>query len=131
APEPSTRHLVECVPSMRHIARDRYSGLRAAAIALLTLALSACDAPLPAETGRVVDVADGDTFVVRMAGEDRRVRLFGVDAPESDQAYGAEARRIARDLLLGRDVVVHQRDVDQYNRLVAELTMDGIEVGPE
>jgi micrococcal nuclease len=38
------------------------------------------------ESGTVVRVADGDTITVKFAGDERRVRLIGVDAPEMDDA---------------------------------------------
>lgn len=81
-------------------------------------------------TARVVEVVDGDTLTVRRGTADVRVRIFGIDAPESGQAYGAEARDEARRLLQGRDVAVRQRDVDQYERIVAELRVGDVDVGP-
>ena len=57
--------------------------------------------------------------------------IFGIDAPEATQAYGPEARELARRLLLNRTVVVAMKDVDQYGRIVAALSVDGREVGPE
>jgi endonuclease YncB( thermonuclease family) len=42
--------------------------------------------------GTVVHVADGDTLTVLNAGHPVRVRLFGIDAPERQQAGGARRR---------------------------------------
>jgi len=39
--------------------------------------------------GRVVKVSDGDTITVLTATKDQvKVRLHGIDAPESKQAFG-------------------------------------------
>jgi endonuclease YncB( thermonuclease family) len=38
-------------------------------------------------TGRVVKVADGDTLTVLVNKTQVRVRLDGIDAPESKQAF--------------------------------------------
>ena len=43
-----------------------------------------------AERARLVRVSGGDTIVVRVGGRERRVRLLGLDSPESNaQRYGA------------------------------------------
>lgn len=52
--------------------------------------------------GEVVNVADGDTINVRRGKETVRIRLYGVDCPESRQKYGSEATEFARKLLLGK-----------------------------
>ena len=39
----------------------------------------------------VVKIHDGDTITVVSHGASQRVRLAGIDCPESDQPYGAEA----------------------------------------
>lgn len=42
--------------------------------------------------GQVVEVADGDTLtIVDAGGEQHRIRLAEIDAPEGDQAYGEQA----------------------------------------
>jgi endonuclease YncB( thermonuclease family) len=72
--------------------------------------------------GRVTQVADGDTFTLRLAGRrDLRIRLYAIDAPESDQPYGQAARRALSDKLLGQDVRLVLQDVDNYGRLVSTV----------
>lgn len=62
-------------------------------------------APDGAFAARVVRVVDGDTFVARRDGRDLRVRLIGIDAPESVKpgapvgCFGPEASRVLRRLL--------------------------------
>ncbi len=50
---------------------------------LLLVALPSPAAESPRPTAQVVCVVDGDTVVVRLDGRELRVRLIGVDAPES------------------------------------------------
>ncbi len=74
----------------------------------------------------VVAVQDGDSLIVRQRGSrpggELRVRLFGIDAPESDQQYGAEAREYLRRLVAGRnDLMLEAVDTDRYRRQVAVL----------
>ena len=40
-------------------------------------------------TGKVVGIADGDTITVLRDGHDHvKIRLYGIDAPESGQPFG-------------------------------------------
>ena len=75
--------------------------------------------------GRVIQVADGDTVVVHTGmGKTERVRLYGVDAPESAQRGGAEATAFASSLLLFASVSLSEMDRDQYGRSVALVRLD-------
>lgn len=78
--------------------------------------------------GVVVRVIDGDTVDVDLDGQRERVRLIGVDTPESVaperpvQCYGVEASDHTRSLLPVGTVVRLERDEvgrDQYDRLLA------------
>ena len=43
--------------------------------------------------GKCVGVADGDTCTILLAGnETRRIRFYGIDAPESGQDFGKKAK---------------------------------------
>jgi len=82
--------------------------------------------------GRVVSVADGDTFTLRLTnGDEVRVRLFGIDAPEQGQAFGRVSGNALKDAVLNKNVQVVQRDVDQYGRLVGTLYHDGRNINLE
>ena len=76
----------------------------------------------------MVRTVDGDTIVVELEGSEERVRLIGIDTPESvaeerpDQCYGAEASDEVQRLLPPGTELVLERDVeprDQYGRLLA------------
>ena len=41
---------------------------------------------------RMCRVVDGDTLVVRVQGQEHRIRLYGIDAPERGQPYYKEAK---------------------------------------
>jgi endonuclease YncB( thermonuclease family) len=72
-------------------------------------------------TGKVVGVTDGDTVAVMRDGAAVKVRLHGVDAPESKQAFGARAKQACSSLCFGQEVNVEIRDVDRYGRLVGAV----------
>ncbi len=55
--------------------------------------------------GKVVKVVDGDSIVVKNLDDiELTVRLYGIDTPEHDQAYGPEAARYLSSRILDRDV---------------------------
>ena len=80
---------------------------------------------------RVTCVVDGDT--VWLAGE--KIRLEGIDAPESRGACFAENRLAAlsaerlRQLLTGAEPVVVRSGLDRYGRTLATIKVAGRDVG--
>jgi endonuclease YncB( thermonuclease family) len=90
------------------------------------LALVAFPVPASAAQYRVAHVADGDTITV-VAPDRRRIkiRLYGIDCPESGQAFGARAKRATIKAVAGRDVVVRPMDTDRYGRTVAVVSIPG------
>jgi len=82
--------------------------------------------------GKVVGVADGDTITVLGAGNRQtRVRLQGIDAPESRQAFGQVSKRNLSDLIFGRQVVVEYEKTDRYGRTLGKVLAGGRDVNVE
>jgi len=89
---------------------------------------------LPAGHGVVAHLVDGDTLDVRIDGSVERVRLIGIDTPESVaedrpvECFGPEAKdRLAELLPVGTQVRL-ERDVearDRYGRLLAYVFRAG------
>lgn len=72
--------------------------------------------------GRVVGVLDGDTITVLDAAKvEHRIRLYGIDAPESTQDYGAKAKLALSSLVFGKEVQVVVRAGDRYGRTVGQV----------
>ena len=73
-------------------------------------------------------VTDGDTLVI----DERRVRLFGIDAPELKHPYGAEAKAAMEALCQGQMIQAQALSVDRYDRLVARCVLpDGRDLAAE
>lgn len=117
--------------------RTMISSLRALAMAALLgawipgQASSPARLSIPAWSGTVTYVVDGDTLRVRPPGGGKplSVRIHGIDAPEICQAGGTASRDALMRKLLGRRVTVHGRHHDDYGRLLAKLTFKGEDTG--
>lgn len=81
----------------------------------------------------VLKVVDGDTIEINYNGNKEKVRLIGVDTPETVhptkevQTYGKEASSFTKSQLTGKKITlefdVQQRD--KYGRLLAYVYLDG------
>jgi micrococcal nuclease len=87
----------------------------------------------PPGRATVVEVIDGDTLLIDLAGGDEHVRLIGIDTPETmapdrpDECFGAEASRHLADLAPPGTALRLERDIearDQYDRLLAYAYRD-------
>ncbi|MEK7073658.1 MAG: thermonuclease family protein [Patescibacteria group bacterium] len=85
-------------------------------------------------TWMVTKVVDGDTIDVAMSGEDVRIRLLGINTPETvdprrpAQCFGKEASAFAKQLLSGKTVRLEadpsQDDRDRYGRLLRHVFLE-------
>lgn len=113
--------------------------LPAAALLVVSVALSGCSAPAASTSdgkdGRatVVRVIDGDTFVAKVGSAEETVRLLNLDTPETKdpdepvECFGPEATEKLTSLLSAGDEVTLEYDVerhDQYGRTLAGVYKD-------
>lgn len=97
-------------------------------------------------SGKVIDVRDGDTIIIKSKGHDYMIRLLGIDAPETkadfgvDQEYGAESTKWLKDKLLGKVVKILPSKVcvekkkscsDGYKRLLGTVILNGEDINLE
>lgn len=88
--------------------------------------------------GKIIKVSDGDTVHFVQSGENfkMRVRLYGIDAPETEkknrrtgivskpgQPYGEEAYRALKAKIDGKDVTIEIWDKDRYKRMVSVIRL--------
>ena len=100
---------------------------------LLPFWLACTDAKKEAASGKVVRIADGDTFTFLNANNQQvKVRLFGIDSPERGQDFGQVARQKLSDLVFNQPVRLEVIDTDRYGRSVAIVyTQAGLCVNEE
>ena len=109
--------------------------------ALFVVTLAACagyanlpDGPEPRATsgadgftGVVTRVVDGDTFW--LSSLDVRIRVWGLDAPETDQPGGSQATATLSGMIGGQQLSCRQRDIDRYGRIVGQCFLaDGRDI---
>lgn len=123
------------------LSRARTTSRRLLPVALLAAASAGCAAPGSPQTvalpggGRglpaaVTHVVDGDTVDLEIGGSPERVRLLGIDTPETVkpdtpvECFGPEASARTKALLPAGTAVLVQRDRearDRYGRLLVYL----------
>ncbi|MEA2824896.1 MAG: hypothetical protein QOF03_1378 [Alphaproteobacteria bacterium] len=110
----------------------RHIGGLCAAAGLFLLAGTITAVSAPELTGRVVAVADGDTFTLLTDNKEQiRVRLTEIDAPESDQPWGQRAKEALSSLVLSQAVRVVTAGRDQYGRTLGRVYVAGQDVNAE
>jgi micrococcal nuclease len=81
--------------------------------------------------GKVVGVSDGDTLTLLLTKNARkvslRIRLHGIDTPETGQPFGTSAKQFASKAVFGQQARVKVTDTDRYGRTVGVVlrTQDG------
>ena len=93
-------------------------------------------------TVRVTRIVDGDTFEVKIGGQFEKVRMLGIDTPESVdprkpvQCFAKEASKKLAELIGDREIVLTadftNDDRDKYGRLLRYVQrIDGLKVNEE
>ena len=99
---------------------------------LLLTSISFARGPIRSVTGTVTKVSDGDTIQITTPAQTKlRVRLYGIDAPETPkisqrtghinkpgQPYGKESWKALDGKIKGKQVRLDIIDIDQYKRMV-------------
>ena len=99
-----------------------------ALITLLAAAWPVVASEPPVLRGTVVGVIDGDTADIRLESGMIRVRFHAIDAPESGQPAGKGSKAALSQLIFGKAVDVEPFEQDRYDRLVARVWIDGLDV---
>jgi endonuclease YncB( thermonuclease family) len=106
-------------------------------IAIIYIAIQSYITPAYAKntwSGIVTYVTDGDTLRIQPISsngksDSRKIRIDGIDAPESCQLYGVKSTAALKKLLISKKVTVHSKRFDDYGREVAKITVDNVDVG--
>ena len=104
--------------------------MRTILMIILTVALAAA---AHAEEVQCLRAIDGDSLLVLARGLRVQVRLVGVDAPESRQEFGKEAKAFTKEVCAGGalDLEFDEEMYDRYNRILAYAWRDGAMLNEE
>ena len=76
--------------------------------------------------GKVIKVSDGDTITVLDSNNQKhKIRLKGIDAPESQQMYGDISTQSLSELVYDKKVLVTWDKKDKYYRILGKVIVDG------
>ena len=128
------RAAAEQAAAEAEAAADAQAAATRAAAAKAAAAKAAADAKARAAAAlwSVTKVVDGDTIWVARDGISRKVRLIGIDTPESGQCGFTQSTRSLRGTIGGQRVRLTagaQDDVDQYGRLLRYVDVNGVDAG--
>lgn len=110
---------------------------------LFSLGLGACRAAHPSLSSlspaqhltvraTVASVHDGDTLTVFVNETREKIRLHGIDCPETDQPWGQEATELTRQLADKKEVTVIEFGHDKYHRMIGQIVLaDGRHLNQE
>ncbi|WP_405234754.1 thermonuclease family protein [Lentisalinibacter salinarum] len=100
---------------------------------ILLAAVLSWSASVSAElTGKVVRIADGDSFTLLTPDKRQvKIRLAEIDAPERGQPYGNRARQKLSQLVFQTQVRVEVQTTDRYGRTVGRPYVGDLDVCAE
>ena len=80
-----------------------------------------------------IRIIDGDTIDVVPENTNKliRVRLWGIDAPESHQPFGIHATQYLAEKILGESVEISIVSSDMYGRLIGNVYCDDVYINKE
>jgi len=77
-------------------------------------------------TVKSVRVIDGDTLeIIPTEGASERIRLLGIDAPESNQAHGTYSTQTLQQCVNQGQVTIEWFEQDRYQRLLGKVRVNG------
>jgi len=73
-------------------------------------------------------MVDGDTFWVvdRRDGREWKVRLWGVDAPDTKECYFDESTKVLENELTSKKITYERFGYDGYGRILAKVYVNGV-----
>jgi len=96
-------------------------------ICLIIIVIITWSSNVSAWTGKVVGTVDGDSLKIFRPGHGEvETRLYGIDAPEFNQAFGRAAKKHLASLLNRQQVEVETLDQDGYGRPVVIIWKSGL-----
>ena len=132
AADQAARDQAEAAAKAADAAEAKRKAAAAAAKAAKDKAAADARAKASGATWAVTSVVDGDTIWVSRDGVSRKVRLIGIDTPESGDGCYTQATRNLRGIIGGQRVTLTagaSDDIDRYGRLLRYVDVAGVDAG--
>lgn len=82
--------------------------------------------------GKIIRVSEGDTVVLLdRDNAQHKIRLHGIDAPETGQPYGDESKEYLSDLIADKTVTVDVKGKDQYKCVLGVIYLGNTNINAE
>lgn len=78
--------------------------------------------------GKVISIADGDTFTMLVNNQQIKIRLHGIDCPEKGQDFSIVAKEFLSSYVFEKVVTVQKMDIDRYGRTIGMVVIDGVNI---
>lgn len=99
---------------------------------IAVLCLLATSASAETLTGIVVGIADGDTLTLLDANrQQHKIRLMGIDAPESHQPFGQKSKTQLSAMTFNREATAECGKIDKYHRRICKIVVAGVDINLE
>jgi endonuclease YncB( thermonuclease family) len=83
-------------------------------------------------SGQVVSITDGDTLIVLDENKTQhKIRLDGIDTPETGQAFGSKAKQALGDKVFQKSVRVEWKERGRYKRIIGTIYLDDRNINKE
>lgn len=74
---------------------------------------------------KVIHITDGDSITVLNDNhQEIKIRLNGIDCPETGQAFGNKAKDFTKDLVVGKMVTIQSHGQDRYGRTIGDVVLE-------
>ena len=67
-------------------------------------------------------------FTQKINNKKEKIRMFGIDAPETKQEWGLEAKEVLNSLIAGKEVLLEIKERDKYDRILAVVYLNKINI---
>lgn len=99
-------------------------------ISLLVLLISFNVQGKESNKAELIKVIDGDTIVIStVKDKEQIIRLAFIDAPELNQKIGDRSKKNLEKILSGKSITYSKINSDAFNRIVAVVLANGVNVG--
>ncbi len=98
---------------------------------LIAIALTLMGTAASADTltGRVIDIADGDTLTLLVGRQPYKIQIVAIDAPERYQTWGDQSRTNLSRLTLNRTAVANCSRLERLDHQACQVTVNDIDIG--